>query len=108
MRGNSLCESPPQTSQVSTQFLCAILCNCVVVLQRRTHIHKHVVGVATITIYQGTNIYELKHGITMVVQQRFTKRLLLPSTILKELLCFSQQKPRLLSTTILQELLCFS
>ncbi len=61
---------PPQTSQVSTQCLCAILCNCVVVLQR-THIHKHVVGAATTTIYQETNIYEFKHGITTVVQQRY-------------------------------------
>jgi hypothetical protein len=64
---------PPQTSsQVSTPCLSAILCNCVVVvLQRRIHIHKHVVGAATTTIYKGTNIYEFKHGITTVVQQRY-------------------------------------
>lgn len=57
---------PPQTSQV----LCAILCNCVVVLQRRTHVHKYIVGAAS-TIHQETNIYEFKHGITTVVQQRY-------------------------------------
>jgi hypothetical protein len=39
-------------------------------LQRRTHVHKHIVGAAT-TIHQETNIYEFKHGITTVVQQQY-------------------------------------
>ncbi len=122
---------PPQTSsQVSTPCLCAILCNCVVVvLQRRTHIHKHVVGAATTTIYEGTNIYEFKHGITTVVQQRYYQEATTTSkhnieraslffltkieatsnhNIARASLFFLTNTKRLLPSTILQELLCFS
>jgi len=79
-------------------------------LQRRTHIHKHVVGTATTTIYEGTNIYEFKHGITTVVQQRYYQEATTTSkhNIERASLFFLTKIEATSKHKILQELLCFS
>jgi hypothetical protein len=110
-RYNSFCESPPSNFITGiTPCLCAILCNCVVVLQRRTHIHKHVVGAATTTIYKGTNIYEFKHGITTLVQQQYYQEATTTSkhNIERASLFFLTKIKATSKHKILQELLCFS